>query len=173
MKKLFLLIVIGVMALTSCSLRKSLSSKKAEEGYIPQCHSMQNKLFSDFKDAINAADVSKIEALFSLAAQNNSDIKQSASDLINYIKNDIHHVSSDIGEVTFIYEGDTVILQQSTYFTDESKQEYKVAIRTCIENAESEENIGVLSFYIIKAEEHKSLTYLGDEKWTMGINIGK
>ncbi len=173
MKRLFPVIAMIMLFFTSCTFGNNLSSKKEGEGYIPQCHNAQDQLFSKLKEAINSGNISDIKAIFSITTQNYTDINKSAEELIDYIEGDVSDILSDVGELTFYYEDEAVILQQSTYFTSENGQKYKVAIRSCIEDNNNKANVGVISFYIIKAEEHQWLTYLGDEKWTPGINIGK
>ena len=51
-------------------------------------------------------------------------------------------------------------------------QKYYIAIRECTKDDFDNNNVGVISIYIIKSEDwDEDYIYRGDGKWTPGINI--
>ena len=61
---------------------------------------------------------------------------------------------------------------QSTFSVETESRKYYLAIRECIDDDFDNKNIGVVSIYIIDAENWKEdYLYRGDGKWSQGINI--
>ena len=53
---------------------------------------------------------------------------------------------------------------------------YRMAFIWCAKDTGDKENVGIESFYIIKATDdpyYPQYAYGGDGQWTAGINIGK
>ena len=63
---------------------------------------------------------------------------------------------------------------QSAFTCETDLHKYYVAMKECTKDDFDQDNIGLLSIYIIKSEDWKEDgTYGGDGKWTPGINIDK
>ena len=61
---------------------------------------------------------------------------------------------------------------QSAFYLETSARKYYIAIRECTKDDFDNNNVGVISIYIIKSEDwDEDYIYRGDGKWTPGINI--
>ena len=58
------------------------------------------------------------------------------------------------------------------FYLETSAQKYYIAIRECTKDDFDNNNVGVISIYIIKSDDwDEDYIYRGDGKWTPGINI--
>ena len=127
-------------------------------------------------DAIEQRNDSKIVMMFAKAIQNEKTLSQDAVRLIDSIHGDITSISSasDTG-VNANYEknkGKKKKEIQSSFCITTAETKYYMAIKECVIDDYDNNNEGVLSVYIIKAEDWKEdCVYIGDGKWTPGITI--
>ena len=61
---------------------------------------------------------------------------------------------------------------EASYDVTASAGNYRIAMQICMIDSEDPENVGMSSFYIIKAEDtDTSYAYWGDQLWTPGITV--
>ena len=128
-------------------------------------------------NTIKFKDNTELEALFSKVAQSEaSNLGENSIKLFEFIQGDIVSFSdaSEAG-VGVDYKTEQAKKQkivQSAFYLETSAQKYYIAIRECTKDDFDNNNVGVVSIYIIKSEDwDEDYIYRGDGKWTPGINI--
>lgn len=158
-----------LLALTSCSASYYLISDESRAG-------------ATLENIVNAVNDNDAEALASLFSNNvlaeRSDWRSSASEFIEFIDGKI---------ITYTDPSDSGVFS-STEFEDGKKRKeiqpsvtvettagkYYIAILECVIDDFDEENVGIMSIYIISAENRQNdYVYRGDGNWIPGINIEK
>ena len=174
MKTTCLLIIVLVFFLTSCSLGGD------NMGILNQDDSIiANNTFERLINKIKTHDSSGIESLFSKTVQDaTSDLEENCADLIQFIQGDIVSISdaADGGMRVDckVEKGKIVKIIVSSFTCETNLHKYYVAMKECTKDDFDQDNIGLLSIYIIKSEDWKEdYVYRGDGKWTPGIHIDK
>lgn len=170
MKKICLLLIVLVLFLTSCDNMGILN----EDDSI-----IANNTFERLINKIKTHDSSGIESLFSKTVQDaTSDLEENCADLIQFIQGDIVSISdaADGGMRVDckVEKGKISKIVESAFTCETDLHKYYVAMKECTKDDFDQDNIGLLSIYIIKSEDWKEdWVYRGDGKWTPGIHIDK
>lgn len=95
---------------------------------------------------------------------------------MDYIYGDVVSYSDaeemGIGVDTNVEHGKTQKFIQSSFRLVTSEETYFIAIRQCVLDEASKNNEGLISVYIINADDWShSYVYRGDGVWTAGISI--
>ena len=173
MKKMLLLIMLFILTLTliSCSdvgngmlFLEEDNDKSADE------------TFNEIMSAVKSKDDAKIADMFSNAIKSNDDLSRSALRFVGFIQGDIISFStaseSGVGEDTKLEDGKRRKEIQSSFCVNTTECTYYVAIKECIVDEFDDNNIGVLSLYIIESNNWtEEYVYRGGGKWIPGINI--
>ena len=169
MKKVFLLImpVILTLSFVSCfdgSIFGEDNVKIADETF--------GKIIS----AIESNDASKIVELFSDMVKNEGDLPQAAIEFIDYMQGDIISFSSasvsGVGADVYSESGKKRKEINTSFSINTTESTYYIAIKECTIDEFDENNVGVLSIYIVDSNNWpEEYVYRGDGKWLLGINI--
>ena len=170
MKKICLLLIVLVLFLTSCD----------NMGIFNEDDSMiANNTFERLINQIKANDSRGLKSLFSQTVQDTtSDLEENCVDLIQFMQGDIVSISdaedAGIGAYCEIETGKISKIVESAFTCETDLHKYYVAMKECTKDDFDQDNIGLLSIYIIKSEDWKEdWVYRGDGKWTPGIHIDK
>ena len=168
MKKICLLLIVLVLFLTSCD----------NMGIFNEDDSMiANNTFERLINKIKANDSRGIKSLFSQTVQDTtSDLEENCVDLIQFMQGDIVSISDAADGGMRVdcktEKGKIVKTIVSTCTCETDLHKYYVAMKECTKDDFDQDNIGLLSIYIIKSEDWKEdYVYRGDGKWTPGIHI--
>lgn len=170
MKKIFVMLSIFVLLLTSCSLggpQMNCTTKTDRQ--------IANNTLEQLLDAIQKQDKDIIKYLFSRKVNEEvGELDNDIIDLLNFFQGEI--ISFDdwagIGTDSLKEHGKIRTELQSSYSVKTSSREYYIAIKECTVDTFNLNNVGIMSIYIIYAEEwNEAFAYRGDGKWAPGINI--
>ena len=174
MKRVLILLIATVILLSSCSFGDFNMRKHM---FLMNNNKVANESFEKIIVAIQNQDSAVLKALFSKVAQSEaSNLGENSIKLFKFIQGDIVSFSdaSEAG-VGVDYKTEQAKKQkivQSAFYLETSAQKYYIAIRECIKDDFDNNNVGVISIYIIKSEDwDEDDIYRGDGKWTPGINI--
>lgn len=173
MKKVLLSIILLILTVTFTSCFKD----GANIGLFGDNDEKNaDKTFNEIVNAIRLKDDSKIVDMFSNAIKGEDDLSQSAVRFVNYIHGDIISFSSaseaGVGADYKTENGKKRKEIQSAFCINTTESTYYIAIKECIKNGFDDNNIGLLSIYIIEsANWTEDYVYRGDGKWVQGINI--
>ena len=166
-----LLFIALVCLLTSCSVMGDNMKifKESDE-------TIADKTFERLVNAINSKNVLQIKSMFSNTIQGNGNLEEESYKLFEFIQGDIasYSSSSEMGVGTDIKSenGKSKKEIQSTFWIKTTKSIYYLAVKECVKNEFDNSDIGLLSIYIIKAQDwDKDYVYRGDGKWSRGVNI--
>lgn len=126
-------------------------------------------------DGIKKRDKEAIRELFSKQAiEEAGNFEESLDDLLCFFKGEI--ISYDdwagVGTDGVYQDGKKRTELQSSFDITTSEQTYHMAIKECTIDTFDQNNVGVMSVYIITADNwKKDVAYRGDGKWTPGIVI--
>lgn len=193
MKKVILSLMLCILTITfaSCSNAedtisvfkdnsRTISDYSTEEDnmgvFINNNEKIADNTFNKIIDAIKTKDNSKIVDIFSNSVKSTDELSLSASKFVDYIQGDIISFSSasesGVGTDHKKEDGKTKKEIQSAFCIKTTQNTYYIAIKECIKDEFDENNVGVLSIYIIESTNWKNdYIYRGDGKWTHGINI--
>lgn len=138
-----------------------------------------NNTFERIINKIKTQDSRGIKSLFSQTVQDTtSDLEENCVDLIQFMQGDIVSISDAADGGMRVdcktEKGKIVKTIVSTFICETDLHKYYVAMKECTKDDFDQDNIGLLSIYIIKSEDWKEdCVYRGDGKWTPGIHIGK
>jgi len=139
-----------------------------------------DKTFNEIITAISLQDDSKIVDMFSnsIKSEDNSvdNLSQSALKFFEFIHGDIVAFSSaseaGVGTDYRIESGKKRKEIQSAFCINTTENTYYIAIKECIKDEFDDNNIGIMSIYIIESNNWtENYVYRGDGKWIPGINI--
>lgn len=175
MKRVFILVIAIIMSamtalLGGCTFFGDLFAPSDNED-------ADNKLHS-FVDCLNDEDREGIKSLF---AKNKtaeiSDFDESIEELLLYY--DGEYISVERHSTGVEEDKDSGIERKwynMSYDVTTDTQIYRMAFYWCAKDTGDKGNVGIESFYIIKATDdprYPQFTYRGDGSWMPGINIGK
>ena len=182
---LILLLVILVISLSACTLRKEDSVTALSDRQHKSFASIANNPFmpeSEKTEAVITEILSCIEdqeqsALMSLIAPNQiSDqalLEQQCNDLFQFFSGTVESrkwkgEQNSSSKKLDDYYGETKV----SYDIVTSEDRYRIALRFCTRDSGNEGNLGLYSIYIIQFENaDPDFSYWGDRKWTPGINV--
>ena len=170
MKKICLLLIVLVLFLTSCGNMEILNQDDSM---------IANNTFERIINQIKTQDSRGLKSLFSQTVQDTtSNLEENCVDLIQFMQGDIVSISdaddSGVGTDYKIETGKISKIIQSAFTCETDLHKYYVAMKKCTKDGFDQDNIGLLSIYIIKSEDWKEdCVYRGDGKWTPGIHIDK
>ena len=135
-----------------------------------------DETFGKVIGAIESKDASKIVALFSDTVKNEGDLPQAATEFIDYIQGDIISFSSasesGVGADAYSESGKKRKEINASFSINTTESTYYIAIKECTRDDFDENNVGVLSIYIVDSNKWpEEYVYRGDGKWLPGINI--
>jgi len=173
MKKIQLLVILIMLMFifTSCSILSNSMSL-----FNQSDESIADKTFEKLINAIETSNKETVKAMFSNAIQENENLEEKSLQLLEFIKGDIvsYSLSADsgVGADYRIKKGKRKKEIQSSFRIVTTESEYYMAIKECVKDDFDSSNVGVLSIYIIKAEDWKEdCVYRGGGEWTPGITI--
>ena len=164
------LLLISAFSLVSCD---SFSSFFA----LPDDKNADNKLIS-FIECLKTEDANSLKSLFAknkIANLTNFDL--SIEELFQYY--DGEFVSINRYSTGVEKDKDSGIERKwynMSYDVTTSIEIYRMAFIWCVKDTSDDNNVGIESYYILKASEdpnYPQYAYGGDGSWTPGINIGK
>ncbi len=173
MKKMLLLIIIVILTITiascfgGCTNASILRENNAE---------IADETFREIIEAIRLKNGSKIVDLFSSSIKSEESLSVSASKFIDYIQGEIISFSSasesGVGASYKAERGKKKKEIQASFTIVTSESKYYLAIKECTRDDFDENNIGIISIYIIEADNWTvDYVYGGDGQWTPGIHI--
>lgn len=135
-----------------------------------------DETFNEIVSAISSKNESKIVNMFSNAIKGEDNLTQEASEFIDYIHGDIISFSSaseaGVGVDYKIENGKKRKEILSAFCINTNECTYYIAIKECTQDEIDDNNIGIISIYIIESDEWtENYVYRGDGKWLSGINI--
>ena len=129
--------------------------------------------------AVNDNDAEALAYLFSYnVLTEKSDLLDTSQDFIEFVGGKIITYSEPADNGISSYEefeyGKIRKEIQYSVTVETTAGKYHIAILECVTDDFDDENVGVISIYMIKAENwQKDVVYRGDGNWTPGINIEK
>ena len=170
MKRIILLFftLLMLLALSSCSVISPLSDE-----------SRAVVTLEVIVHAVNDNDAEALAYLFSYnVLTEKSDLLDTSKDFIEFVGGEIITYSEPADNGISSYEefeyGKIRKEIQYSVTVETTAGKYHIAILECVTDDFDEENVGVISIYIIKAESWQNdYVYRGDGNWTPGINIEK
>ena len=135
-----------------------------------------DKTFNKIITAIKLENNSKIVDMFSDAIKREVDLSQSTLKFFDFIHGDIVSFSSaseaGVGTDYRTESGKKRKEIQSSFCISTTESTYYIAIKECVKDEFDDNNIGIVSIYIIESNNWtKDYVYRGDGKWIPGINI--
>ena len=174
MKRIFVVLNIVLLLLSSCSLGGSNMGK-----HFFTDSEISKKTFEQIIESIYDKDSETLKGMFSKTAiMASKDIDANLTDLFNFYNGE-YITYDDIGGPMVTDErnadgtGGKRKELQSTFNLTSDKGEYQFAIKEYIIDTNNPDNIGIYSLYITNATDSKSSVYWGDGNWLPGITIMK
>ena len=132
--------------------------------------------FDNIINNLKNDDNEGIANMFSQTIQETHNLPHDADFLINYICGDIIDVSpaseAGVGTDSEVKNGKKRKYILSSFCVTTTKKNYFVAMKECVEDDFDCNNIGIVSIYVIEADNWlKDYVYRGDGKWEHGIHI--
>jgi len=174
MRKAILSIIL-IIVVTSCFT--SCSDVGFDMGVFGDSDAkIADKTFNEIITAIGLEDGSKIVDMFSNTIKSEYNLSQSAVKFFNFIHGDIVSFSSaseaGVGADYRTENGKKIKEIQSSFRISTTENVYYIAIKECIRDDFDNNNIGIVSIYIIESNNWtEDCVYRGDGKWSPGINI--
>ena len=171
MKRIILLFftLLMLLALSSCSV----------VGYPLSDESRAVVTLEVIVHAVNDNDAEALAYLFSYnVLTEKSDLLDTSKDFIEFVGGEIITYSEPADKGISSYEefeyGKIRKEIQYSVTVETTAGKYHIAILECVTDDFDEDNVGVISIYIIKLENWQNdHVYRGDGNWTPGINIEK
>lgn len=169
MKKLLLITVLLIsFTFTSCGLfdfeELNASSYNGDD------------TANEIVDCIKRKDATSFSSLFSKKLQQKADFSSECQAFLDYINgtvisnNSVHEGGSTEDKIR--ENGKTTIYTALKFSIYTTSGEYHIAFRFCSLDQKDHDNEGILSIYVIKAENYQiDAKYGGNGFWTPGINI--
>lgn len=135
-----------------------------------------DETFGEIIDAIRRKDSSRITDMFCATIKSEDALYESAFKFIEYIRGDIISFSSaseaGVGADYKTEYGKKKKEIQASFTIVTSERKYYLAIKECTRDDFDENNIGIISIYIIEASNWTvDYVYRGGGQWSPGINI--
>lgn len=135
-----------------------------------------DKTFNKIITTIESNNESIMVNMFSNTVKSEIDLSHSVLMFYEFIHGDIVSVSSaseaEVGADYQTERGKTRKEIQSAFCISTTENTYYIAIKECVKDEIDDNNIGIVSIYIIESNNWKEdYVYRGDGKWLPGINI--
>lgn len=174
MRKIILSIILFILTLTFTSCSSDEGTGRGSFG--DNNEKIADKTFNEIITAVKLEDDSKIVDMFSNSIKSEDNLSQSALMFFDFIHGDIVSFSSaSEAGVGADYRAETGKRRkeiQSSFSITTTESTYYIAIRECIKDDFDDNNVGLMSIYIIESNNWTDdYVYRGDGKWTPGINI--
>ena len=173
MKNVLLLIILFALILTSTSC----SNGGTDMGvWGDNNEKIADKTFNKIITAIESNNDSTMVNMFSNTVKSDVDLSYSVLMFYDFIHGDIVSFSS-ASEAGLVADYQTERGKkrkeiQSSFCISTTENTYYIAIKECVKDEIDENNIGIVSIYIIESNHWKEdYIYRGDGKWLPGINI--
>lgn len=168
------LVIVIILTFTSCSTGGPLWLKN----FFRSDREIANDYFEKIIIAIQNQDADVLKSLFSKKSiVGSSNFEKSMNMLFEFYKgemisyNDWGALNASSGK-NDDGTGRNWKTLKSTYDVKTSEDTYRFAIETSLVDSADADNIGVLSMYVIRAEDSDmEFAYSGDGKWIPGINV--
>lgn len=173
MKKVFLLIILLILTLIFISCSNGGTDMDVFENDDEEIADMT---LDEIITAVKLEDGLKLVDMFCNDIKSRDNLSQSVSLFFDFIHGDIVSVStaseSGVGTDYIIETGKMRKEIQSAFCIRTTESTYYIAIKECIVDEFDDNNIGIVSIYIIESINwHEDYVYRGDGKWNPGINI--
>ena len=164
--------------LIACTLLLTACSFYDEEGEVYNKNErIMDKTVEALVQAIEDQNKAELVKLFSLSAiEDLSELSRDVDELFLFIRGcDISFDSSNAPATSTQYDhGKVKAVAYNMYCLETEESKYYLAIRICTEDTDNESDVGILSMYVIDADDWKeSYRYLGDGEWEPGIHIDR
>ena len=171
MKKIYVLLLTGVLFLSSCSWA-GLHTKFFLENDGPAA----KKTFEQVLEAIQAQDTEALRKMFSKAALSEAEnMDERVTSLIEFFQGKVLSIDDWGGPSASesILYGEKTKELRSTFDVETSERKYRFALKEVTVDTANKDNVGIHSIYIKQVKDGENLmsAYWGDGKWTPGINI--
>ena len=169
-----MLIVLAVTVLFSaCSLGEQSNLRRE---YFRSDQDTANDSFEKICKAVKSKDKVAMQKMFSKNAIGKSEnFNTEMDDLFGFFQGQVLSYNDWGGPGTeeTTDDGRDWKYIVSTYDVKTGVQDYRFAIRECVEDTGYPDNVGLWSIYIIKLQDDTDpkFAYRGDSKWTPGINF--
>lgn len=135
-----------------------------------------DKTFNKIITTIESNNDSTMVNMFSNTVKSDVDLSYSVLMFYDFIHGDIVSFSSaseaGVGADYQTERGKKRKEIQSSFCISTTENEYFIAIKECVKDEIDDNNIGIVSIYIIESNNWKEdYVYRGDGKWLPGINI--
>lgn len=135
-----------------------------------------DKTFNKITSAIGSNNDSTMINMFSNTVKSEIDLSYSVLMFYDFIHGDIVSFSSaseaGVGADYQIESGKKRKEIQSSFCINTTENTYYIAIKECVKDEFDDNNIGIVSIYIIESNNWKEdHVYRGDGKWLPGIHI--
>lgn len=173
MKNVLLLIILLALTLTSTSC----SNGGTDMGILGDNNEkIADKTFNKIITAIGSNNDSTMVNMFSNTVKSEVDLSHSVLMFYDFIHGDIVLFSSaseaGVGADYQTERGKKRKEIQSAFCISTTENTYYIAIKECVKDEIDDNNIGIVSIYIIESNNWKEdYVYRGDGKWLPGINI--
>ena len=173
MKNVLLLIILFALILTSTSC----SNGGTDTGiWGDNNEKIADKTFNKIITTIGSNDDSTMVNMFSNTVKSEVDLSHAVLLFYDFIQGDIVSFSSaSEAGVGADYQTESGKIRkeiQSAFCISTTENTYYIAIKECVKDEIDDNNIGIVSIYIIESNHWKEdYIYRGDGKWLPGINI--
>ena len=167
-----LTLVISIL-LCSCSY---FSADGNSDTWISSEREESNARMEELLEALDSGDREAVKSIFSQQAIDKSEDFESNLDELMEIYQGEFVSYDDWGSVNTDESfggGQRLKILYSTYDVTTTQEVYRIAVKDIVVHNNNEDNVGILSLYIIKYNEDTDTIYAysGDGNYTPGINI--
>lgn len=166
---LSVVILIASLLLSSCSLLE-----EKNYAFLESDHDFSDKTFAKLIDSLNSKDEATLKSLFAVNVQNSiENFDDSVNQLINFFKSEnlTFERTNGVGSTEEFEDSKKMIELIATYNVTSKKYKYYFRISMTKYNTFDENNSGILSLYIINANDWKENSVYGVSEDTSGIHI--
>ena len=173
MKNVLLLIIVLALTLTSASC----SNGGTDIGILGDNDEIiADKTFNKIITTIGSNDDSTMVNMFSNIVKSEVDLSHAVLLFYDFIQGDIVSFSSaSEAGVGADYQTESGKIRkeiQSAFCISTTENTYYIAIKECVKEEIDDNNIGIVSIYIMESNNWKEdHVYCGDGEWLPGINI--
>lgn len=165
------LIVASSFFLNSCALSNSSNTMFTDNNKVA------DETFIQLIQAIESKDDSLIKADFSITAHSEQvNFDEMALKLVEFVQGEvISYTSAEESGVGAEYKKENGKMRkmiQSSFCVETTENKYYIAIKECVIDEKDNNNVGLMSIYIIEAKNwDEGYVYRGDGLQELGIHI--
>ena len=169
-KMMFCIILVGC-----CFLLGACKSNSFRTAFFMQNdEDIINPYFEKFITGVNNRDAKMLHSLFAVSiSDDTSSLMEQIESSFSYFPESLLITTSACGIHTSSSMNENRCTKIDARFAVEANgQTFYAAMKICSEDTANSDNVGIMSIYFINAEDyHSDANYLGDGKWTPGINL--